>query len=136
VDDLTSTASPLEVVWTIVCLVGLIVAARNCWNARQDLKRLLASGRNGILLREQRAALTTHTIIAISLLCKVLIGILAMLSLQSTDPDGGASLAAMYAPVLMVLSALGLIYLSIMLNRNRRITLEEIRDRYAIDDHS
>lgn len=129
-EDLTRTVAPLEVAWTVVTLIGLGVAMGNCWNAWQDLKTLNSSGRNGLLQQEQRSTLLTHIVIATSMLCKVLIGILAMLSLPSRDPDGGASLAALYAPLLMIVSALGLVYLSFTLNRNRRITLEALRDRY------
>ena len=135
-DDLTATAAPLEVVWTIVTLIGLIVAARNTWNARQDLEVLRASGRNGLMRATQRTTLLIHGVITTSLLTKVLIGIMAMLSLPSMDPDGGASIAAMFAPFLMILSALALTFLSLYLNRNRRLMLEAVRDRYADPEHS
>lgn len=133
-EDLANTVSPLEVVWTLVTLIGATVALRNCWNAQQDLLSLLASGRNGLLQQEQRSTLLIHRVIALSLTTKVMVGILAMLSLPSMDPDGGTSLASQFGPLLMIVSAVALTFLSISLNRNRRIMFDAIRDKYPDAD--
>lgn len=115
-----ATIQPLEVPWTVVTLIGVIIAAVNWWDAQGDLDALRASGHNGVLMITALGARSDQQMIFVALFCDSLLGILALFSLPGRDPEGGPSIASMWAPWLAIIGALALIYLSFSQRRRRQ----------------
>lgn len=128
--DLAKTVSPLEITWTVICLVGSLIAAWNWWDAQGDIDHLRASGRNGVIMITARGERSDQIALFVALVCKMLVGVLAMSSLPSENVRGDPSLSAIFSPWLFIIVGLLLIFLSVS-KRRRRISLREaLLERY------
>jgi hypothetical protein len=110
---LPATVSLLEIAWTLAAIVGVCIAIVNCVDANGDLRVLRESGRNGAIKVAAEGELSDQRIILLALVCKFLMGLVAMTSLPGRAPSGDLSWATIFIPVLMITVALALIYLSI-----------------------
>lgn len=126
-EDLAKTASPLEIAWTLVMLIGVLTAGLNWWDAQGDLDALLASGRDGAILITARGERSDQQALFLALFCNLTLGFLALFGLPSQDPDGGPSAAAQWSAVLLIVAGLSMIYLSISHRRRRKSILEALR---------
>lgn len=121
---LPATVSPLEILWTAICLIGVFLATINVGDALSDLANLRASGRNGALLLTAVGECSDQEMILIALVCDLFVGVLAMFALPGREPDGDPSLSSYITPWLMIAGAGALIYLSFSKKRRRKKILE------------
>lgn len=126
-----ATVSPLEVLWTLVTIVGTVVAGWNWWDAQGDLDALRASGLNGILVITAKGARSDQQMVFVALLCDAASGVLALFTPPNRDPQGDLTLAALFVPWLFIVGALALIFLSLSQKRRRKSILEALRARHS-----
>lgn len=124
---LPSTVSPLEVAWTTITFIGIVLALFNWYDAYGDLIELRRSGRNGILLIAARGEWNDHSMILLAMVCDFLVGVLAMFALPGREPDGDPSLSSIFSPTLIIIGALALIYLSFAKKRRRKKIMDALR---------
>lgn len=124
---LPPSVSPLEIVWTLITLIGSGLAAINWYDAWGDLIELRRSGRNGILLIAAKGEWLDHGMIVTTMLCDFVVGFLALFALPGREPDGDPSLSSILAAPLIILGALALIYLSFAKKRRRKKIMSALR---------
>lgn len=125
--DLTQTASPLEIAWTFANGLGMFVAWTNLWEAFRDLQALRAEKRNGVLLVAAKGERFDQACILSILTFNTVMGFLAMFALPGKEPDGDPSLSSEYTPLLLILAAGVLIWLSISKRIRRKVIIDKLR---------
>lgn len=120
--QLPATVSPLELIWTLIHAFGVFYAYGNFWDAHIDMQAVKDSDRDGALLISATGERNDQFFILLALVCWGGIGITAMFALPPRQPDGDLAWSTVAAPILAIIGALGLIYLSYSKkNRRRRI---------------
>lgn len=88
-----SNASPLEAVWTVASLVGLLVTLRNLWRAWKQERAVSAESASVRLAASQIAA--KHTILAFINAFSFAAGVLALLTTPVGAPWAGTGIVSL-----------------------------------------
>lgn len=135
--QLPATVSPLEIVWTLIHVFGVFYASANFGDAYVDMQAVKDSARDGVLLISATGERNDQFWILLALVCWMGIGITAMFALPPRVPDGDVAWSSVAAPVLAIIGALGLIYMSYSkkIRRGRLIgILRKAPDNNPADD--